>query len=231
MKLEKSWEKYAAETEFNYSVISDLLVGHGTKLVFEPNSTIVSRGDFPQHVYFLIDGVATGLRDYEDGRDYSYFQVDKTNGNIGLLEVLARKHTYIATITSLTKVTAIRVESAIIYELIMSNAVLLRRCSVLLAEDLYNRSGNDGIFYHFKGIDRVRYYLVRYYEMNKKEAETIRINDYYKEIASQIGVSTRTVGRNIKQLKNLNEISSFNRALTMSHEQYKKMKKNMTNEI
>lgn len=228
MKLEQLWGKYAAETEFNYAVISGLLGDHGTTLEFEPDSVIVSRGDFPHHVYFLIEGVAIGLRDYEDGKDYNYFQVDKTNGNIGLLEVLSRKKKYIASITSLTKVTLVRVDSAIVYELIMSNTSLLRRCTVLLADDLYNRSGNDGIFYHFKGIDRVRYYLVRYYEMNKKATETITINDYYKDIANQIGVSTRTVGRSMKQLKDLNEISGSDRTLTMSDEQYRKMKQNIS---
>ncbi|MEI3611907.1 hypothetical protein [Pseudogracilibacillus sp. SO30301A] len=91
---------------------------------------IISRGDFPNHVNFLIDGVAIGLRDYEDGKDYNYFQVDKTNANIGLLEVLSRKKKYIATITSLTKVIQVRVDSAIVYELIMSDTSLLRRCTV-----------------------------------------------------------------------------------------------------
>lgn len=228
MRLEHVWEKYADEIEFNYSIISEFIGDHGSKLVYEPDSTIISRGDFPQYVYFLIDGVAIGLRDYEDGRDYSYFQVDKTNGNIGLLEVLSRKHKYIATITSLTKVTLIRIDSATVYELIMSNTSLLRRCSVLLAEDLYNRSGNDGIFYHFKGIDRVRYYLVRYYEMNIRPTETIQIHESYNDIANQIGVSTRTVGRSIKQLKLLKEISSPNRTLTMSREQYAQMKQNVS---
>lgn len=161
------WEKYAVETEINFSVISDYIGEYGTEFVFKPNSMIISRGDFPDNVYFIKEGIAVGLRNYEDGRDYSYFQVDKTNGNIGLLEVLSRKEQYIATITCLTEVTAVRIDSAFVYELIMSNLSLLRRCSVLLAEDLYSRSGNDGILYHYKGIDRIRYYLIQYYEKTR----------------------------------------------------------------
>src|SRR5699024_6997384 len=141
--LEKLWEKYAAETEFNYTTIAQLIEGHGTRITYEPDNVIVSRGDFPQYVYFVIDGIAVGLRDYEDGRDYSYFQVDKLNGNIGLLEVLARKDKYIATITSMTKIQLMRVHASVVYEKIMTDISLLRRCSALLAEDLYNRSGND----------------------------------------------------------------------------------------
>ncbi|MEC1376835.1 Crp/Fnr family transcriptional regulator [Heyndrickxia oleronia] len=227
MNLKKMWEKYGNETEFNFSVISEFIDEFGTELVFEPNSVIISRGDFPNYVYFIKDGIAMGLRDYEDGSDYSYFQVDKTNGNIGLLEIMSRREQYIATITCLTKVTAVRIESALVYQLIMSDISLLRRCSVLLAEDLYISSGNDGIFYQYKGIDRVRYFLIRYYERNSNKnslTRSIYIDDQYKDIASQIGLSIRTVGRSIKQLKELNEISSSNRKLTMSKQQYIKMK-------
>lgn len=229
MNLKKMWDKYANETKFNFSIISEFLDEFGTELVFEPNSVIISRGDFPDYVYFIKAGTAIGLRDYEDGSDYNYFQVDKTNGNMGLLEILSRREQYIATITCLTKVTAVRIDSALIYRLIMSDLSLLRRCSVLLAEDLYSRSGNDGIFYQYRGIDRVRYYLIRYYENNSKGdgTEFIYIKDCYKDIASQIGVSIRTVGRSIQELKKLDEISSVNRKLMLSKQQYHKLKKHI----
>lgn len=229
MNLKKAWEKYATETEFNFSVISKFIEEFGTELVFEPGSVIIYRGDFPNYVYFVKEGVAIGLRDYEDGSEYNYFRVDKTNGNIGLLEIMSRKEQYIATITCLTKVTAVRIDSSLVYQLIMSDISLLRRCSVLLAEDLYRRSGNDGIFYQYKGIDRVRYYLIKYYEDNTTTGVTdsVYINDNYKDIASQIGVSIRTLGRSIRRLKERNEISSFNRKLTMSKQQYTKMKRSI----
>ena len=229
MSLNKMWEKYANETEFNFLVISEFINEFGTELVFEPNSVIAFRGDFPSHVYFLKEGIAIGLRDYEDGSDYNYFQVDEKNGNIGLLEVMSRKEQYVATITCLTEVTAVRVDSALIYQLIMSNISLLRRCSVLLAEDLYSRSGNDGIFYKYSGLDRVRYFFIKCFENSEESKATgsIHINDYYKDIANQIGVSVRTVGRSIKQLKELDEVSSFNRKLTISKRQYTKMKRSI----
>ncbi|WP_369332861.1 hypothetical protein [Carnobacterium viridans] len=82
-----------------------------------------------------------GQRRYKDGNEFSYFQVDKKSGNIGLLEVLSNKEQYVATITCLTDVTVVKLESAVIYELIMNNLNLLRKCSFLLAKDLSNRSG------------------------------------------------------------------------------------------
>lgn len=157
------------------------------------------------------------------------FRWSKTNGNIGLLEVISRREKYIATITCLTKVTLIKVDSAMVYQLIMSDISLLRRCSVLLAEDLYSRSGNDGLFYHYQGIDRVRYYLTRYYEDKamKQATDSIYIGDYYKDIASQTGISLRTVGRSIQKLKALDEITGLNRKLMMTKQQYIKMKQHI----
>lgn len=229
MKLKRVWDKYADETKFNFSIISEFLDEFGKEMVLKPDTVIVSRGDFPTHVYFIKEGVATGLRDYEDGKDYNYFQVDQTNGNIGLLEVISRREKYIATITCLTKVTLIKVDSAMVYQLIMSDISLLRRCSVLLAEDLYSRSGNDGLFYHYQGIDRVRYYLTRYYEDKamKQATDSIYIGDYYKDIASQTGISLRTVGRSIQKLKALDEITDLNRKLMMTKQQYIKMKQHI----
>lgn len=225
MDLKRAWAKHTTEIEFNYSVIAEFLSEFGTEMVFKPNAVIIFRGDFPTNVYFLKKGLATGLRDYEDGSDYNYFQIDESDGNIGLLEVMARKEQYIATITCVTEVTVIKVDSALIYQLIMSSPSLLRRCSVLLAEDLYNRSGNDGLFYKYNGLDRVRYYFIKYYENNTEFKRTgmLQIDHYYKNIANQIGVSIRTVGRSIKKLKELGEITSVNRKITISQAQIEKM--------
>lgn len=230
MDLKRAWEKYATEVEFNFSIIEEFLIEYGQEVVFEPNAVIIFRGDFPTNVYFLKKGVATGLRDYEDGSDYNYFQIDQTNGNIGLLEVMARKEQYVATITCLTEVTVIKVDSALIYQLIMSSPSLLRRSSVLLAQDLYSRSGNDGLFYKYNGIDRLRYYFIKYYENNKEAQGTgiFQIDRHYKDIANQIGVSIRTVGRGIKKLKELDEINRYNRKITISKEQITKMQQRIT---
>ena len=124
---------------------------------------------FPQEVFFILEGTAAGIREYADGNEYSYFQLDKSNGSIGLLELFARKDRYVATIVSLTKMKLMKINSEVVYGAIMEDVSLLRRCTVLLADDLYQRSGNDGILYYFQGIDRVRYYLTSYYEEHKAE--------------------------------------------------------------
>ncbi|WP_315079858.1 Crp/Fnr family transcriptional regulator [uncultured Clostridium sp.] len=223
MELKKAWEKYQHEITFNISNLPEDVKKQGVLLDFAPKSLIISRGEFPKYIYFIYSGTAIGIRDYEDGNEYEYFQIDKENGNIGLLEVLARKEQYIATIMCITDVKAIRIEADYIYDLIMSDITMLRRCTVLLADDLYMRSGNDGILYYLKGLNRVRYYLVNYYDKHKKEGERVIFYGEYQEIANKIGISIRTVGRSIKKLKDAGEISSNNKKIVITETQYQTM--------
>lgn len=230
MELLNAWEHYQDETIFNYSVLPDEIKVLGEEQVLEPKKLIITRGDFPQNIYFILSGTATGIREYADGNEYSYFQLDSTNGSIGLLELLARKRQYIATIISLTKMTVVRMDAATVYMTLLSDISLLRRCTSLLAEDLYQRSGNDGILYYFQGLDRVRFYLVSYYEEHLHESQALEkvvVNAEYQDIARRIGVSVRTVGRNLQALKGTGEITPWKKKIVITKQQYQMMSKNI----
>ena len=56
---------------------------------YKPNSIIVSRGDAANGVYFIEEGVVTGLREYTNGNIYNYFELNSTDGIVGLLEIMA----------------------------------------------------------------------------------------------------------------------------------------------
>lgn len=225
MNLTDLWEYYSQETTFNFSSIEPLLSDNITEVSFKQDNAIIYRGDFPDYIYFIKQGKVAGIRDYEDGNDYNYFELDHTNGCIGLLEILGKREEYIATVTCLTDVVAIKVSAATVYHLIMTHDSLLRRCTSLLASDLYKRSGNDGLLYRYKGIDRVRYYLIQRYDeyyVKKGEMELI-ITESYDEIAKKIGVSVRTIGRSIQHLKKTEEISNNKRILSVNYDQFKKL--------
>lgn len=141
MNLRDSWGKYKAVEDFNYSDIEEYIRDIRQTRLFNSGKAIVEKSDFPSYIYFIIEGITIGQRRYKDDNEFSYFQVDKKSDNIGLLEVLSKKEQYVATITCLTDVTVVKLESTVIYELIMNNLNLLRKCSFLLAKDLRNRSG------------------------------------------------------------------------------------------
>lgn len=227
-QLKEMWQTYGSEKRFNYSKIKDRLGDNHSIVKFKADEPIVMRGDFPTYIYFIRSGVAIGIRDYEDGSEYDYFQLDETNGSIGLLETLAQKEEIIATITCLTEVTAVRVPSATVYQWIMQDLELLRLSANLLADDLYHRSGSDGLFYQLNGVDRLRYYLVEYYDKQVKSGdELVEIQEIREKIGHKLGLSVRTVGRSLKKLRDNKEIVSIDRKIYVGSNERQRLQKHL----
>ena len=201
---------------FNYAAIQPYLIEPGQSIHFESGSVIVERGYYTESIYFIKEGVAIGQRNYSDGNQFNYFQINKDDGSIGLLEILSKQDRYVATVTSLSDVEAIRVPAKVVYETIMTNIELLKMCVYLVSNDLYQRSANDGLYYYYSGIDRLRLWLTDYYRMKVIEQQTVTVKHSYDEIASQIGISPRTVGRSISQLKQSNEVAVQGKRISLN---------------
>ena len=204
------------------------LVKQGVLVEYEKNSILVSRGERPDYIYFIQEGMVAGIREYANGSTYSYFQLNSTNGSVGLLEILAGKEHYIATLSTITRVKALRINAALVYQTIMEENELLRKCINLLADDLYMRSGNDGIMYYMSGLDRVRFFLLTYYERHQKNSEgDVLVEAEYQDIANGIGMSIRTVGRNLQKLKETGELKNIQKKIIMGKQQYEKLQANI----
>mgnify|MGYP000264301266 CR=1 FL=1 len=228
MKLEKLWRKYKSDGDFNLQALPESLVKQGVLVEYEKNSILVSRGERPDYIYFIQEGMVAGIREYANGSTYSYFQLNSTNGSVGLLEILAGKEHYIATLSTITRVKALRINAALVYQTIMEENELLRKCINLLADDLYMRSGNDGIMYYMSGLDRVRFFLLTYYERHQKNSEgDVLVEAEYQDIANGIGMSIRTVGRNLQKLKETGELKNIQKKIIMGKQQYEKLQANI----
>lgn len=221
MSIQKKWARYENETIFNFSILPEKIQRYGKEFIFQPKQFIVFRGDYLKYIYFIKFGSALGTRNYVDGNEYNYFVVDSENGNIGLLELFAREAEYIASIMCTTEVAAIRMDAEIIYDFVMENQEMLHRCITLVAQDLYKRSANDGKFYYLDGINRVRHYFVDYYNAHVKgNRREITVYAEYRDIATSVGISIRTVGRSIQKLKENGEIRSKDKKVVIDETGY-----------
>ena len=123
----------------------------------------------------------------------------------------------------MSEVTIISIDAAAVYEYIMSDISILRRCATLVAGDLYITSGRGGIFYYVDGLNRIRYYLAEYFEKNKQRGIPVRVEVQYQEMASYTGISVRTVGRSLQKLRESGEIISDRKKIYIGQEQYHKL--------
>ena len=62
-QLKALWEQYSATHHgFNLSVLPEEIKKHGVRITYQPQSVIVSRGTFPEYIYFIESGTALGTR-------------------------------------------------------------------------------------------------------------------------------------------------------------------------
>ena len=228
MQLEQLWKKYGG-IHFDVDVLPKEIVEQGKKMVFHKGEEIVSQGELLKYIYFIKSGQTIGGRNYEDGNEYKYFRIeyDKVNGGIGLLELLAQRDKYVASIICETDVEILRISAEAIYEVVMNNPEMLRRCVLIIAKDLYECSAREGDLYYLSGVNRLRNYLIRYFEINDMGSDKVVVREEYQDIAKQIGVSVRTVGRSIQKLKQSGEILSISKKVVLTKEKINMLKQNL----
>lgn len=222
-QLQTLWKKYSAYSKFNLSVLPEEIKAQGVRLVYQPQSFITTRGAFPEYIYFMESGIALGCRQYHTGNNYYYFKLTPDDGTIGLLEILSRESQCVATVIASTEVTVLRISSSVIYEYLMTHPDMLQSCIYIVSRDLYQRSANDGLLYYQSGIDRMRYYLVQYYDLYFDHQSELAVSEDYQTIADSIGISVRTVVRSVQKLKDLGEITSIKKKIYISPRQYQIM--------
>ena len=71
-QLKALWEQYCVTHHgFNLSVLPEEIKKQGIRITYQPQSVIVSRGTFPEYIYFIESGTALGTRHYDDGNPCS----------------------------------------------------------------------------------------------------------------------------------------------------------------
>lgn len=224
MTINDLWDKYKEDTVFDYTIIPEDLIKKGRVIIYEPESTIVLMGDEVKHIYFIKSGMVKGIRQFENGNDFQYFECTRENGYVGLLEVLAHKERYAATLIAKTKVEMLQLDIASAYEYIQNNVSVLRAAVYALSCDFYRLSGNTGNYFYKDGLSRVAAFLEKYYREHARNGEKIMIDQTYQDIAEKTAVSLRTAGRSIQTLKEKGMLSSGRKKLTLTYEQYQKIK-------
>ena len=225
-KVEAIWSQFDVSYGIALDLLPAALAAHTMRKVYSPEEVIVSEGDSLQYVYYIESGVVDGMKRFESGKDYHYFKLDRFNGAIGLLELFSRQSAIIATIVAKTKVTILRIPADELYLFAMSDLPLLRKISYHIAFDLYRDSGLNGKLFYLSGVERVRYYLANYYQKNSFPQTFVEVKQSYQTIANHVGVSQRTVGRAICELREQGLCTVRGKHVRISREQFEQLRQN-----
>lgn len=212
-----------ATLAFYWYDLPEELQKSGKLFHFQPGEMIMQMGASPDYVHFILSGRVKGIREYLDGNTYEYFYIGESDGSVGMLELFARRDEIVATILADTKVSTLRVPSDKMFDYVHHNIDAMRRFLYIVSRDLYARSSNDGLLYFTKGIDRVKFFLTRYYAANRNAREKLTVEMNYEKISASVGISVRTVVRSVRQLKTAGLIGIEGKRITITHDQYRAM--------
>ncbi len=222
-QLSRLWDRYNENIIFDYTILPEEILNKGHIITYEPESVILLMGDEVEHIYFIKSGTVRGIRQFDNGNDFQYFECTSENGYVGLLELLARKERYAASLTAKTRVEMFQLDIAPVYDYIQNHVEALRAAVYVLARDFYRLSGSTGNYFYKDGLSRVACFLEEYYREHAQAQETVTIFQTYQDIAGKTAVSLRTAGRSIQALKEKGMLSSSRKRLTLSFGQYQKL--------
>lgn len=222
-KLDEIWRQYDVSYHTLLELLPAQMLPRCKRIAYAPGEVIVSEGDVIEYIYFIESGIVDGMKQFESGKDYQYFKLDKVNGAIGLLELFSRQKIIIATIVAKTEVSILRADAAELYASVMDDPALLKKYAYHIAVDLYNDSGKNGHLFYQSGLERVCFYLSGYYLTNSGGQDAVVVRQSYQTIANQIGVSSRTVGRAVRYLQQNGLCGHAGKCIRLDRRQYERM--------
>ena len=222
-KIESVWRRFDISYGNALDLLPQSLATSCMRRNYAPGEVIVSEGDSLEYVYFIESGIVDGMKRFENGKDYQYFILDRSNGAIGLLELFSRKNEIIATILAKTNVSILRISADELYTFAMNDLPLLRKISYHIANDLYVDSGLNGKLFYLNGFERVCFYLTDYYQKNADSQSFVIVRQSYQAIANHIGVSQRTVVRSVRELREQRQCTMSGKHIRITRDQFKQI--------
>ena len=187
-----------------------------------PNTVFISEGASASYVYLIADGIVKAT-DYRIlGIEFDFMHFDKVYA-FGGMEVLMKLPEYRTTLTTVTDCNIVRIprdqyEKWLLYDLEAMKIESHLACEYLLEQARLARA-----YLFLQGADRLAMLLVTKYEKYAKDG-VYYARSNRRSLANEAGLSIKTTSRSIKQLADDGLITPYERALSVTKEQYLRLK-------
>lgn len=232
MKSKQQLLEFIAGTEHDrreyfeglFAFVPDAVVAELTYAEVERGQYILCAGEPSDTVYIILLGQIAGVDYQKMGRAYYFMDFTKMY-IVGDFEAFADFPEYCVSICAAKKCGLLKVSANSYMRWVQhdENALFLRMknmMSMLISERISDR---EYIFMNCK--ERLVHYLAKAYENGNKDSRgKCKIPKTQAELADRIGFNVRSVQRSIAALEKENLISNENGKVTLSKEQYLRLK-------
>ena len=192
----------------------------------EADQTFIKAGEECKYIYIILSGKVTGVE--WPMHEKSYFFKDFGPGDFfGEIECFAGLQRYRISILSSTKCQLLAIPSVYYMEWMHMDvdALFMRTQENISRLVLQTAEARKYLF--MEGKDRLMVHLVRKYEQKIPAPEILVLNQTRARISEEVGISIKTLDRNIRKLEEMNLLTLNKGKIVITKAQYLQMKQDI----
>lgn len=189
----------------------------------DADQTFIKAGEACNYIYIVLSGKVTGVEWPMNER--SYFFKDFGPGDFfGEIECFAGMTNYRISILSSTRCRLLAIPSVYYMEWMHIDVDALYMRTQENMKRLVSQTAEARKYLFMDGKDRLMVHLVRKYEQKQPLPDTLELKQTRARISEEVGISLKTLNRNIKKLEDMQLIRLNKGKIVITKEQYLQMK-------
>ena len=187
---------------------------------FDKGQIVFLKEDNIRFMYLHLEGQMKVRNEFENGFVYDFALIEPIS-YIGAMEIMANKDVYSSTLQAITDSMIIEITKNDFIKWIENDHKLALDVLCFVSGNMYKQALKTGEVLAYPAICTLINYLINVFESkNKKE---VFIQKTREEISSILGVSVRTINRNLKILKEENLLSVSRKGILITEKQCEKL--------
>lgn len=189
----------------------------------DADQTFIKAGEECTYIYIILSGKVTGVE--WPMNEKSYFFKDFGPGDFfGEIECFAGMTNYRISILSSTRCRLLAIPSVYYMEWMHIDVDALYMRTQENMKRLVSQTAEARKYLFMDGKDRLMVHLIRKYEQKQPLPDTLELNQTRARISEEVGISMKTLNRNIKKLEEMQLLQLNKGKIVISKEQYLQMK-------
>lgn len=187
---------------------------------FDAKTVMVKKDDEPKYIYIIYSGTLKIFNEFQNGRILET-AIANDMDFVGLIEILASKDKIAATVETVTNCVALRISRKDFLKWLENDHYLAMIIARKMARDFYNIAYSNGELLLNSTMYTIVSSIIEWTKKDIEEGKVAFINKKRQQIADELGISLRTVHRNIKKLKQQGLITIDLAKIYVNSDQYK----------
>lgn len=190
------------------------------------DGTIIGKGDEIKYVDILCQGELNVINEFANGSIY-VFDTNKAIDFIGEMEALAGESKSVVTNRAKTHCIVMRVPKKDFIKWTEKDSYITMIIAKKLAKRLCHTSGYQGYSHYYPAAHMIKRFIIEYVSREIESVTVVNIKMKRQDIADILGLSVKTVGRNVTKLKDQELVSVRKGKIYVDRKQYQMLKDSM----